>query len=648
MPKITVGIPVYNAEKTIARAIQSVLNQTYTDFELIITDDGSTDGTLQVIQSFDDPRIRLLIDKENKGISFRLNQQISLAQGDYFARMDADDIMFPNRLQRQFEVLEQNPEIDVLGSSVIVVDENCRILGYRGKIEKNGMTTVDSFSHPTVMGKLAWFKSHLYNENYSGWEDYELWLRTSKQSEFRCLNEPLLFYKDSQRYNIRQYAKRRKVGRMVLYQERKKFSFFLTPYWLIFVNCLMLAIVYVAHVLHLDFLILKRRNKKIKGGLLLKYKLVLAEITGIRLKVLHVITSLLTGGAEKLMVDLLPRLRDRGNNVELVLFNGTQTPFYHQLKDRGIKIRPLQNAGNVYNPLNIFRMRKFIKEFDVIHTHNTASQLFSVVAKSLTSAHPFMVTTEHNTSNRRRNKPWLKPLDKWMYRRYNRIICISDKAEENLKEYLGPKFTQISTIYNGIDLSRFHVQPSENALHPQPGQFSTVMVAAFREQKDQLTLIKAHQLLPDNYHLYLVGTGDEALIEKCKTMAVDLNITDRVHLLGMRTDVPELLASADAVVMSSHYEGLSLSSLEGMACGKPFIASDVDGLHEIVDGYGILFPHEDAQSLANSIKKVSTDKEYAASIAAKCQQRAAQFDINLMAENYNRVYSEMNMNANLY
>ncbi|MCQ2246322.1 MAG: glycosyltransferase [Bacteroidaceae bacterium] len=282
MPKITVGIPVYNAEKTIARAIQSVLNQTYTDFELIIIDDGSTDGTLQVIQSFNDPCIRLFHDTENKGIAFRLNQQISLAQGDYFARMDADDIMFPNRLERQLEVLEQHPEIDVLGSSVIVVDENCRILGYRGKIEKNGMTTVDSFSHPTVMGKLSWFRTNLYNEKYSGWEDYDLWLRTRNSSVFKCLDEPLLFYKDSLRYNTGQYAKRHLIGNKVLCEERRFFHNPFAAYWLMLVNLFKIVVVWLFHLVHLDALIIKRRNKSLSGDELQKYQVLLSKVLGMK------------------------------------------------------------------------------------------------------------------------------------------------------------------------------------------------------------------------------------------------------------------------------------------------------------------------------------------------------------------------------
>lgn len=282
MPKITVGIPVYNAEKTIARAIQSVLNQTYTDFELIITDDGSTDGTMQIVLSFDDPRIRVVPDKENKGIAFRLNQQISLAQGDYFARMDADDIMFPNRLQRQLEVLEQNPEIDVLGSSVIVITDDNKIIGRRAGLGVGEMESVDSFIHPEIMGRISWFKSNLYNDNYSGWEDRDLWLRTRKKSVFKCLNEPLMFYKDSLRYNVNQYAKRHLIGNRVLRDERKYFKNPLAPYWFMLVNVFKIVVVWFLHLFHLDALIIKRRNKGICGDTFLKYQTLLSKVLDIK------------------------------------------------------------------------------------------------------------------------------------------------------------------------------------------------------------------------------------------------------------------------------------------------------------------------------------------------------------------------------
>ena len=164
------------------------------------------------------------------------------------------------------------------------------------------------------------------------------------------------------------------------------------------------------------------------------------------------------------------------------------------------------------------------------------------------------------------------------------------------------------------------------------------MVAAFREQKDQPSLIRAMALLPEEYSLRLVGTGDPKLIAECKQLVKELMLERRVHFLGMRTDVPEILKSSSVVVLSSHYEGLSLSSIEGMASGHPFIASDVDGLHEIVDGYGILVPHEDPQALADAIRRVSENREYAKQVADRCVERARMFDISVMAEKYCQLY----------
>ena len=153
------------------------------------------------------------------------------------------------------------------------------------------------------------------------------------------------------------------------------------------------------------------------------------------MRILHVITSLRTGGAEKLMVDLLPRLRDFGNDVELLLFDGTRTLFYEELENTGIKIHTLSVGGYVYNPLNIFKLRKYLKKYDIVHTHNTACQLFVAVCSMLCPV--VYYTTEHTTTNRRRDWWWYKPIDKWMYTRYNKIICISDQALKSLEDFKG-------------------------------------------------------------------------------------------------------------------------------------------------------------------------------------------------------------------
>lgn len=359
------------------------------------------------------------------------------------------------------------------------------------------------------------------------------------------------------------------------------------------------------------------------------------------MRIIHVITSLRTGGAEKLMVDLLPRLRDKGNDVELVVFDGIKTPFYEQLEADGIKVIPLREGKSVYNPLNIIALRKLMKNCDIIHTHNTSPQLFAAIANvTLFGKRPLLVTTEHNTTNRRRSIPFMKPIDKWMYSKYARIICISKQAYVNLREYLNELIVEnVLTIYNGVDTSRF--MRNNCQVSSSEGRVLVTMVAAFRKQKDQKTLIRAISLLPDRFSLQLIGTGDVSLISSCKALAEEMGISARVHFMGMRTDVPELLSSSDIVVLSSHYEGLSLSSIEGMASGRPFIASDVDGLHEIVDGYGLLFEHENHKQLAELIMEVADNHQLAQKIADRCKSRAMQYDIQFMVDNYHAVYKEL-------
>jgi len=216
--KITIGIPFYNSSSTISKAIQSVLNQTFEDFELIITDDGSTDNSLSIIQQHNDPRIIVLSDKENKGISYRLNQQIAHAKGEYFVRMDADDLMFNDRLMKEYEYLQQHPEIDVVGSQAVVIDDDDNIIGLRKPKDFSWLTTLQNpiFIHPTVMGKTSWFRKYGYIDNLKGVEDYDLWVRSFHLSKFHILDEPLLFYRDPLKLKLNVYLFRNKQIRRSL------------------------------------------------------------------------------------------------------------------------------------------------------------------------------------------------------------------------------------------------------------------------------------------------------------------------------------------------------------------------------------------------------------------------------------------------
>lgn len=199
-PSLTVGIPVFNGEKFIKSSVMSVLNQAYKDFELIVTDDGSTDETMDILRSIKDTRLRIVSDGKNIGLASRLNQQISLASGEYFIRMDADDIMFPDRIQKQIAFLEAHPEIDVVGTSAVIIGDNNEILfGMKGPMtapqKRSDVINGNIFIHPSVAGRTKWFREHPYDDSKRRSQDFFLWLSSVEDSKFGIIDEPQLFYR---------------------------------------------------------------------------------------------------------------------------------------------------------------------------------------------------------------------------------------------------------------------------------------------------------------------------------------------------------------------------------------------------------------------------------------------------------------------
>lgn len=356
------------------------------------------------------------------------------------------------------------------------------------------------------------------------------------------------------------------------------------------------------------------------------------------MRILHVITSLHTGGAERLMVDLLPRMADQGHEVHLAVFDSTHTPFYKALEATG-KVAIHDFGGSVYSPRQISRLIRLIRSLhaDIVHTHNTSPQMFGAIASIFVSKKVAFVTTEHNTDNRRRNALW-RPIDRWMYTRYCRTICISSEALTALEAHIGSHPQRDIVIPNGVDTARFTAIPFGKAPDDN-AEVRLTMIAAFRPQKNQEALVQALALLPGRFRLTLVGTGER--MEYVRAVAKESGVSERVTFAGHRDDIPEILAASDVTVLSSHYEGLSLSSVECMAAGRPFIASDVPGLHDIVSGAGILVPDNDAQALADAISGICADPERYRSVAAQCRDRASAYDIAAMVDGYLKEYASV-------
>ncbi|MHA2039282.1 MAG: glycosyltransferase, partial [Promethearchaeota archaeon] len=185
-PKITVLMPVYNNEKFLRESVDSILNQTFKDFEFIIINDGSTDRTKKILNAYKDFRIRVIDNDKNIGITRSLNKGLGLAKGEYIARMDGDDISLPERLERQVKFLENNPKVVLLGNWVEIIDGDGNLRSItRYPTNHCFITWIFLFktclAHPTVMyRKKEVLKINGYNSMLSYTQDYDLWVRLSK------------------------------------------------------------------------------------------------------------------------------------------------------------------------------------------------------------------------------------------------------------------------------------------------------------------------------------------------------------------------------------------------------------------------------------------------------------------------------------
>lgn len=199
-PLVTIGVPAFNNATTIGAAVRSILNQTYTNWELIILNDGSTDDSQSVLEQYKDSRIRIVSDNQNKGLPYRRNQAIQIGTGKYFACMDGDDISFPERIQKQVEYLEEHPDIDLLGTGLLVFDNDGNPVGKvhsaidHEEICKKPWSRI-MLSGATFMGKREWFLKNPYRNEMRIADDQELLLRTYYTNRFAAIGEPLYGYR---------------------------------------------------------------------------------------------------------------------------------------------------------------------------------------------------------------------------------------------------------------------------------------------------------------------------------------------------------------------------------------------------------------------------------------------------------------------
>lgn len=361
------------------------------------------------------------------------------------------------------------------------------------------------------------------------------------------------------------------------------------------------------------------------------------------MKVLHVINSLGTGGAEKLLLDSIPLLNRSGITADVALLDNESYPFRNKLEELNCcEIHILSGRlKSVYNPLFIFKIIPFLYKYDIVHVHLFPAQYFVALAKILSSAKIKLIFTEHSTNNRRMGSPILRVFDKFIYRQYKKIVCISTKVKDVLMDKMKLPEQQLIVIENGINLAMIN-----NAIASKRVDFlySTddcilIMVAAFRKEKDHDVVFKVLKELPLNYRLILAGDGERK--QELVNLGDELGITKRINFLGVRSDIPELIKMSDIAILSSHWEGFGLAAAEAMAAGIPVIASNVEGLSQVVAGGGVLFKKGNVQELHDQIVNLSTDSVLYKKTSYNGIVKSRQYDIQILIDKSIKLYKEI-------
>ncbi len=233
-PEVSVILPVYNGARFLREAIQSILDQTFSDFELIIINDGSTDQSEEMVLSFSDKRIRYVKNHHNMGLIATLNKGLEMASGTYIARMDCDDISLPLRFEKQVEYFRSHPEVGLIGSCFIQFN------GEQRRLKKLPLTHNEIkasllfhsvVAHPTVMWRKSISDEHhlLYELNFPNAEDFRFWCKMSDVTELANMEEPLLLYRiHDQQISIRKADEKEESVRRIQTSQLEKLQIFAT------------------------------------------------------------------------------------------------------------------------------------------------------------------------------------------------------------------------------------------------------------------------------------------------------------------------------------------------------------------------------------------------------------------------------------
>ncbi|MBH0055735.1 glycosyltransferase [Pseudoalteromonas sp. SWXJZ94C] len=339
-------------------------------------------------------------------------------------------------------------------------------------------------------------------------------------------------------------------------------------------------------------------------------------------KIVHITNDLQRlGGVQRLLVDLMT-FQHNEFKFEVILTRG-ENEYKDELKALGVEVYHKRDLG-------FFGVIKRLNAADLVHTH-----LFPSIYIAYFTSTPTIVT-EHNPHYRRRDIPLVKTLERFLYKKFKKVICISDGVKNTFLSNIKVDVSKAYIIHNGVNLERF--PQNKKMLNMTKKVINIGMVGRFAPQKDIKTLIKLMTLLDDDFALHLAGDGD--LRQEYEAYCKSLNVDNKVIFHGQVNDIPLFLDSLDIYVQSSHWEGFGIAVVEAMAAGLPTFATNVKGLNNVALTGG-LFEVGDAITLAKKIKKIANNVTEYNNFSEAVVLKAKHFSITNTALEHSVIYNEV-------
>ncbi len=356
-------------------------------------------------------------------------------------------------------------------------------------------------------------------------------------------------------------------------------------------------------------------------------------IKGEHLKILQVITSLNREGAAKLVSQMHQGFLRRGIDSYVVTLLGSS--------GCDNRIDSLK-AKSSYSVKAVTRLAGYLKkkrweDLDLIHTHLFPPQLYVAILRNVIAPHTRIITTEHNTWNRRRKSKLLRVVDRIMYRQYFSIACISEGTRDALAVWQPAIKPRLTTIYNGIETEEF--AETSRTRKPVGVLPRLVSVGSLTEQKGYDAILPALKMIELPFQYDVAGEGDSRL--QLEAQIDRLGLRHQVRFLGHTSSVATLLSESDIFVQCSRWEGFGLAVVEAMASGLPVVVANVPGLNEIVRGEqdgGILVPPGDKVALSAALQRLIRDPDLRMEFGNRARSRATEFQLSSMIDGYVDLY----------